>query len=119
MRIWIVLISLALAAPSAALEAQSRVVEGCLAALAFGSAQEAVQPTVIQDFSALSPPRTRISFTIDGVDAPRPFLGSCEFTNAESPLGLIEMCVEDNCFSKGDATPRFDEINMLLEKAGF
>ena len=108
-----------LTAPSVVAQEHSRVVEGCLAALAFGSTQQSVEPVVVQDFDDLDPPRARISFNIPGVDAPRAFTGECRFRNDESPLGLTSICVEQNCHDAESDSDRFQEITLLLEQAGY
>lgn len=111
MRLLVILISVVLAGPAWANDAPSRVVEGCLATISAYSGRSPDPINVIEDFSELAPPRARIRY-----GAPWEMVATCDFTNRESPLDLVEFCHEMACYSEGR---RFDEINLLLEKAGF
>ncbi|MDF2797513.1 MAG: hypothetical protein K0R85_257 [Devosia sp.] len=111
---WIVVAGLAmLAAPVSAQE--SRVVQGCMAAIDAYAGGPPDQVHRVEDFQALTPPRARIAFNIGS----RRSYATCEFVNKESPLELTEVCFEAACYSATDSAKRFEELKYLLEQAGF
>jgi hypothetical protein len=107
-----------LAMPATAQE-KSRVVEGCIAAVSFATMNPTVEPIMTQDFGELDPPSARISIEMPGAPV-SPITVECKFTSSESPLGIVDICFHqaDLCLSE-EPPRRFEEIKLLLERAGF
>lgn len=105
--------ALAVQAPVAQVP-QSDVVDGCIGVITafFGRAPDPVN--VIEDFAELEPPRARIYF-----GAPFQMEATCDFKDSQKPLGLVEFCLDDSCISKARGAKRFDELELLFNKAGF
>jgi hypothetical protein len=110
----VALIGLLLPAPVGAQEEQSRVVQGCIAAIEAMDGREPDPINVVEDFAELEPPRARIRY-----GEPWQTSVACVFENRESPLTLQEVCFDMQCFSDSKSSMRFEEINLLLERAGY
>jgi hypothetical protein len=105
---------LALLVASAHGDEASPVVSGCTAAVEAHLGSEPSPIRLTEDFSELSPPRARLRF-----GEPWEMVAECRFTNRTAPLGITQYCLDGACVVAGMPDGRFEEIDLLLKRAGF
>lgn len=111
-----VLIGIAVAGCTPAIGEESYAAAACKAAASSFLMRDEVAVRALQDFSDLDPPRVRMDIS------PSPAVSvevSCSFSAAETPLGLTEFCFMSRCLSEKNDPQRFQEVRVLLERAGY